>query len=56
MERTGLHIASSKGHLLICKLLLQKGAYVNHLDKLDRTALYYAIENGNYQIANVKLN
>lgn len=53
MEQTALHWAAIKGHEKIAHLLLEKGAYVDHIDKSNRTPLYYAIRNSNYSIANV---
>ena len=53
MEQTGLFWAAIKGHEKIAVILLEKGAYIDHLDKSDRNPLYYAIRNGNFSIANV---
>lgn len=53
MEQTALHWAAIKGHERIAILLLEKGAYVDHVDKSDRNPLYYAIRNVNYSVANV---
>jgi len=54
MEQTGLHWASIKGHEKIVIFLIEKGSFVDHLDKSERPPLYYAIRNGNLSIANVK--
>lgn len=53
MEQTGLHWAAIKGFEKIASLLLEKGSYIDHLDKSERPPLFYAIRNGNYSLANV---
>ena len=53
MEQTALHWASIKGHEKLAIYLIEKGSFIDHLDKSERPPLYYAIRNGNYSIANV---
>lgn len=42
-----------KGHVRIAHLLIENGAYTNHIDKTDRIPLHYALEQGYYELANV---
>lgn len=42
-----------KGHTRIAHLLIQNGAYTNHIDKTDRIPLHYALEQGYFELANV---
>jgi hypothetical protein len=43
---TALHWAASEGRLDVCELLLSAKADQGHLDELGKTALAYALENG----------
>ena len=45
-----------KGHVRIAHLLIQNGAYANHIDKTDRIPLHYALEQGYFELANVLLS
>lgn len=40
--QTPLYYASRRGHLEMCKLLIEKGANVTHLDTHNKTAIEYA--------------
>ena len=48
---TYLSIAVDNGHLDIVKLLLKKGANVNHKDNANMTCLHYAYRSGHYDVA-----
>jgi hypothetical protein len=40
--QTPLYYAARRGNLELCKLLIEKGADVTHLDSLGKTAVEYA--------------
>jgi ankyrin repeat protein len=40
--QTPLYYAARRGHLDLCKMLIEKGADVNHLDNSGKTAVEYA--------------
>jgi ankyrin repeat protein len=37
-----LYYAARRGHLEMCKILIEKGADINHLDATNKTAIEYA--------------
>lgn len=41
-KQTPLYYAARKGHLDMCKALIEKGADVNHLDSSNKSAIEYA--------------
>lgn len=41
-KQTPLYYAARKGHLEMCKALIEKGCDVNHLDSSNKTAVEYA--------------
>ena len=43
---TALHLASYEGHADICKLLLEAGARVDERDNEGRSALLFAVQEG----------
>ena len=54
LERTPLMLASQKGHISVCQLLLWKGANVNAKTRgLEATALHYAAQNGHDAVCRV---
>ena len=46
-----LHIASRRGHLGVVKLLLRRGADVDVLNNVGRSAAELALENGQAEVA-----
>lgn len=50
---TALHWAASEGRPDVCELLLQAGADTGHRDELGKTALDYALENGQHATAEI---
>jgi ankyrin repeat protein len=52
---TALHLASSRGHLQVAKLLLENGAKINQKGMFDKTALHLAATNGHFAVAELLL-
>lgn len=50
-----LHICSGLGNHAILQILLQGGADINATDKLGRTALHHAVENGHEEVVSLLL-
>jgi ankyrin repeat protein len=44
-------LAATQGHLDCVKFLVEKGAYIDHPDRLKRTPLIYAVKNGQLTVA-----
>lgn len=53
--RPVLHRAADNGNARICQLLLDRGASIETLDFLGKTALHVAVENGNEEIVQAML-
>lgn len=49
---TGLTLASSKGHIEIIKLLLERGADINKVNSFDENAIMCACKNGHLDVVN----
>ena len=47
---TCLHVAAQKGHLAICRLLIDKGAQLEANDNIGRTPLHLAARQGHVEI------
>lgn len=50
-RRTPLHIASAKGHVEVCKLLIERRANIGAVDRWGRTPLSDATKNGHDAVA-----
>jgi ankyrin repeat protein len=53
--RTPLHLASSRGHTDVVKLIVEKGARIDNRDNADLTALHLACMNGHLGVVEVLL-
>jgi hypothetical protein len=53
--RTPLHLASSRGHTDVVKLIVEKGARIDNRDNMDLTALHLACMNGHLGVVEVLL-
>lgn len=51
--RTALHIASERGNLRMCELLVDRGIIVSAQDKKCMTTLHYALERGIHDVIDV---
>ena len=50
-EREQLHFASQDGNIARLSELLESGVDIDIFDDLEKTALHYAVENENFQVA-----
>lgn len=41
-KQTALYYAARKGHLGMCKALIEKGCDINHMDSSNKSAIEYA--------------
>lgn len=54
-KKTCLHIAAEKGFLEMCKIIIDKGCYLDQEDLVGRTALYYSVVNNHKEIVQLIL-
>lgn len=54
--QTPIYYAARRGHLELCRLLIEKGADVSHTDSTGKTALEYARKAKYAEVAELLLN
>lgn len=54
-EKEQLHFAAQEGDLQRVEELISAGYSLNHIDDAGKTALHYAVENENFEVAKISI-